>query len=148
MTHRHPWLYGTVLAAALLALCGGRAAQRPAAPVPVPLTIHSMYGKDLFEFYCASCHGRDGKGGGPVVPALETGPPDLTMLAKGNGGVFPRSRVVSLVAGTDAHGTPIAHGSREMPIWGPIFRSLDPSDRRSVIRVENLADYLASLQQR
>jgi mono/diheme cytochrome c family protein len=148
MTHRHPWLYGIVGVAALLALCGSREGQRPAAPAPSSLAIHSMYGKDLFEFYCASCHGRDGKGGGPVVPALTTAPPDLTTMAKRNGGVFPKARVEALMTGAGASGVPVAHGTREMPVWGPIFRSLDPSDRRGATRVENLTAHLASLQRR
>lgn len=68
-------------------------------PQKPSLVISSMYGRDLFEFYCASCHGRDGRGGGPVVPALRVVPPDLTTIATRNGGTFPEARVESFVIG-------------------------------------------------
>jgi hypothetical protein len=46
-------------------------------------------------------------------------------------------------------GRPIAaHGTSDMPIWGTIFRGLDPSDARVKVRLENVVDYLQSLQQR
>jgi mono/diheme cytochrome c family protein len=111
-----------------------------------PRVIPSMAGQDLFSFYCASCHGRDGKGSGPVAQALKTPPPDLTTLARRNGGAFPRGRVVQFIAGggTTLRG---AHGSNEMPVWGPIFIALDPSDDRlALIRVENVVQYLESIQ--
>ncbi len=110
-----------------------------------PLVISSMYGRDLFEFYCASCHGRDGKGGGPVVPALKSPPPDLTAIAQRNGGTFPRARVESLVIG-DGDKLVAAHGSKEMPVWGPIFRGLDPSDLQSKVRIANIIDHIESMQ--
>ena len=47
---------------------------------PPPLAINALAGRDLFEFYCATCHGRDGKGAGPVAGALKTRPADLTAL--------------------------------------------------------------------
>ena len=105
-----------------------------------------MAGQDLFGFYCASCHGRDATGDGPVASALKTPPPDLTRLARRNGGSFPQERVVQFVAsgGTMPGGS---HGSNEMPIWGPIFRALDPSDDRMVlVRIENIVRYLESIQ--
>ncbi len=80
-----------------------------------PLVISSMYGRDLFAFYCATCHGRDGRGGGPVVPALRVLPPDLTTIATRNGGPFPEAHVEAFVTGD--HDRPIpAHGSKEMPV--------------------------------
>ncbi len=122
----------------------------PAAASPtaqsVPLVIPSLAGQDLFSFYCATCHGVDARGNGPVAAALKTPPPDLTRLARRNGGSFPRGRVVQFIAGggTTLRG---AHGSAEMPVWGPIFRALDPSDDRLVlIRIENIVQYLESIQ--
>jgi mono/diheme cytochrome c family protein len=122
----------------------------PAAATPtaqsVPLVIPSLAGQDLFSFYCATCHGADARGNGPVAAALKTPPPDLTRLARRNGGSFPRGRVVQFIAGggTTLRG---AHGSPEMPVWGPIFRALDPSDERLVlIRIENIVQYLESIQ--
>jgi mono/diheme cytochrome c family protein len=112
------------------------------------LVIPSLAGQDLFSFYCATCHGSDATGNGPVATALKVPPPDLTQLARRNGGRFPRERVVQFVAG----GGPTlrgAHGSPAMPVWGPIFRTLDPSDERlALIRIENVVQYLESIQVR
>jgi mono/diheme cytochrome c family protein len=119
-----------------------------AAPVPAqqrpPLLIESMTGRDLFQFYCATCHGQDARGAGPVAAVLKIPPADLTTIARRRGGRFPRAEVVGFVA--DGPATIPAHGSTAMPIWGPIFRALDPSDTRARIRIENLVSYLESIQ--
>src|SRR5687767_1478796 len=62
-----------------------------------PLVTKSTVGADLFHFYCSNCHGETGKGGS-ARSALHSPPPDLTILARENGGVFPRDRVFSAVA--------------------------------------------------
>lgn len=123
----------------------GSSAQVTGTPNP-RLVISSMYGPDLFQFYCSACHGRDGKGGGPVAPNLKVVPADLTTLALRRGGVFPKERVEELMTGG---GVPpaLAHGSKEMPVWGPIFQALDPSDARNRIRIANIVEYLESIQQ-
>ena len=72
-------------------------------------------GKSEFLSSCASCHGTDGKGKGPVSERLKVAPPDLTVLAKKNNGVFPVSRVHEIIDGREAL---LTHGTREMPIWG------------------------------
>ena len=113
-------------------------------PKSRPLIIASMSGRDLFEFYCTACHGRDGKGGGPVAGALRVAPPDLTMIAARNGGVFPKARVEALVSGEPD--MPPPHGSQEMPVWGPIFRALAPNDRMNRVRIVNIVEYIASIQ--
>lgn len=112
-----------------------------------PSLVHpSMRGVDIFDFYCAPCHGRDLRGGGPTATALSTRPPDLTQLARANRGTFPRERVRSLIAG--GSDDPAAHGSRDMPIWGPIFRALEPSDTLADQRIGNVVAYLESRQQK
>jgi mono/diheme cytochrome c family protein len=131
---------------ALLFLCAtsGRAQQTTGQRTP-SLVIPSMAGQDLFSFYCSSCHGRDGKGKGPMAAVLKVPPADLTALRRRNGGIFPKERLVGFVAGG---GTMLsgAHGSNEMPVWGPIFMTLDPSDRLAVIRIENVVQYLETIQ--
>jgi mono/diheme cytochrome c family protein len=72
-------------------------------------------GKSEFQSSCASCHGTDGKGKGPVSEQLKVPPSDLTMLAKNNNGVFPTNAVYETIYGSK---TILAHGTREMPIWG------------------------------
>jgi len=134
-----------MLAAVVMAggcLSAAVAAQR-ATP---PFVIESMTGPDLFRFYCASCHGSDGKGRGPVAAALKTPPADLTSIALRNGGRFPQARVRTFVSS----GEPVvaAHGSLDMPVWGPIFRGLDPSEVRTKVRIENLVSYIESIQEK
>ena len=136
----------TVAVGCFLTVCAAFAAagQRDGQKSPPAFLIDSLAGQDSFSFYCAPCHGRSGKGDGPVGAALKTTPPDLTVLSRRNGGTFPRADVVSFVTGT-ARTLP-AHGSSDMPVWGPIFRSLDPSDTRTKIRIENIVAFVESLQ--
>jgi mono/diheme cytochrome c family protein len=110
-----------------------------------PLVVASLSGHDLFEFYCATCHGRDGKGSGPAVPALTVPPPDLTGIAARNAGIFPRAQVEAFVTGGQSRPLP-AHGSKDMPVWGPIFRGLDAHDAMNRERIANLVEYIATLQ--
>ena len=131
-----------VLGAAFMMMAAVKQTTGPRMP---PLVGESMYGPDLFNLYCATCHGRDGKGAGPVAQSLKTPPPDLTLLARRNGGLFPRGRVKAAIAGGTS--TP-SHGSVDMPVWGPIFRGLDPSDARVEVRINNLVSHVASIQQK
>ena len=105
--------------------------------------IHSVAGPDLFRAYCASCHGLDAKGHGPAAAALKTRVADLTVLANNNGGEFPSNRVRSTIMGEKVQA---AHGSREMPIWGPIFHQVESDVDRGHVRLENLVKYLESIQ--
>jgi mono/diheme cytochrome c family protein len=70
-------------------------------------------GKREYDSNCANCHGLDGKGKGPYVEWLTRSPPDLTTMAKRNGGVYPITRVNDVIEGAGP-----GHGSRDMPIWG------------------------------
>ena len=78
-------------------------------------------GKSEFLSSCASCHGADAKGKGPVSDQLKIPPPDLTILAKNNNGVFPTNAVYEIINGSK---TIPAHGTREMPIWGERFNPI------------------------
>ena len=98
-------------------------------------------GAKLFQTYCAVCHGTNGKGNGPAALALKTPPPDLTLLAKNNGGNFPGKRVVLEL--TDPTQAP--HGNKDMPIWGDVFRSMG-SSAIATMRETNLTNYLKSIQ--
>jgi mono/diheme cytochrome c family protein len=105
--------------------------------------IRSLEGPALFRAYCASCHGADGKGGGPAAAALKAKVPDLTLLAKNNRGKFPAAYVREVITGDKVLA---AHGSREMPIWGPIFHQIEADVDRGNVRLENLVKYLQSIQ--
>src|SRR5215831_21332121 len=75
-------------------------------------------GRQLYLRYCAACHGRQGRGDGPVAPALGEKPTDLTQLAATHGDEFPLQAVVDAIDGTR---TVRAHGVSEMPVWGEVF---------------------------
>jgi mono/diheme cytochrome c family protein len=105
--------------------------------------IHSVDGPELYRAYCAPCHGIDGKGHGPAAAALNATVPDLTLLAKNNRGEFPAKLVRNTITGEEMLAV---HGSREMPIWGPIFHQVEADVDRGHVRVDNLVKYLASIQ--
>ena len=105
--------------------------------------IYSVKGPDLFRAHCAACHGAAAKGDGPLAPALKTHVPDLTVLAKNNGGRFPTDSVRKMIVG-DAISA--SHGSREMPIWGPIFHQIEWDQDFGNVRLTNLVKYLESIQ--
>lgn len=81
-------------------------------------------GRQEFANNCASCHGTDGRGNGPLGELLRKSPPDLTQLAKRNQGVLPINRLYAVI---DGAGVP-SHGTRDMPIWGREYR-LDDAQR-------------------
>jgi mono/diheme cytochrome c family protein len=103
-------------------------------------------GKQTYMHYCSACHGADAHGNGPAASTLKTPPPDLTILSKTHGGKFPYEYVSNVLR----FGTRFAsHGSSDMPIWGPVFGSLEGYDEAAVRkRIKDLCDYLASLQEK
>ena len=120
-----------------------RPAVKPTEEAPGTPLIHSLKGADLFRAYCASCHGLDGKGDGPAAPALKVRPADLTALALHNKGRFPSEQVRQTITG---EWVVAAHGSREMPIWGPIFHQVEADVDRGYVRLQNLVEYLQAIQ--
>jgi mono/diheme cytochrome c family protein len=126
-------------------LMGAATMSVPAAARPTEQVARLLQGEQLFKAYCASCHGRTGKGDGPFVQALKTPPADLSLLTQRNGGTFPRERVIRLIE----EGKPAeeAHGSKEMPVWGPIFAAMShDSFKATNPRVEDVVSYLESIQ--
>ena len=107
--------------------------------------IYSVKGGDLFRAHCAACHGADGAGSGPLASALKSKVPDLTVIARNSGGQFPSERVRGTILGEDVVKS---HGSREMPIWGPIFHQVEADQDFGNVRVENLVKYLQSIQKK
>jgi hypothetical protein len=137
-----------LLAAALGAVAArGTSAQGPPGPVvkTVPCEpLVSIEGKDSYVAYCAVCHGADGTGHGPAAVALKAPVPDLTTLAGRQGGKYNDLAVLNMLSGRGK--TPAAHGSATMPIWGPIFKSVDVDQTRTTLRIKNLVDYIATMQ--
>ena len=131
----------------LLASDSRTSASQIAAPVQGQdhSAVIPLDGARIFRNYCASCHGVSGNGDGPVAPALKTKVPQLTTLAKRNGGTFPYKRVRSAIAGDKV---PISHGSREMPVWGPIFHRIEYDQDLGYVRLKNVTEYLNTIQQK
>jgi mono/diheme cytochrome c family protein len=111
------------------------------------------FGKDEYVRSCAACHGVTGKGDGPVAQSLNRSPGDLTKLAETNKGVFPVSRVYDAIDGRIAV---IAHGTRDMPVWGELYprelkypgSTLSKETIEAMVRLRILAliEYISTLQ--
>lgn len=139
------WRPKRLFSAVLLLICslGARAQEKVIQHEPVKRTSPAS-GQEMFINYCAVCHGKDGKGGGPAADALKVAPANLTVLSQKNGGKFPTNHVGSILRG-DA--SLAAHGSQEMPVWGPIFWKMSQGNAGEVQqRIANLSKYIESLQ--
>ncbi|MEO0412206.1 MAG: cytochrome c [Pseudomonadota bacterium] len=111
-------------------------------------------GRADFMESCAVCHGAAGIGDGPLSNFLNVPVPDVTTLAIINSGVFPAKKVRWVI---DGRADVIAHGPRDMPVWGNEFRNdvgmgdipaLKPNDRDVERRIEDLVVYLMSVQRK
>jgi mono/diheme cytochrome c family protein len=124
-----------MLLLAVAPLIGNAAAAR-ADTSPVPAHAEAAYRR-----YCASCHGMEGRGDGPVAETLDPRPTDLTRLSAG---------VAELMRAIDGRRTIRAHGTASMPVWGRVFEESAPDPDRRVrqaLREEQaIAEYVRSLQ--
>src|SRR4051812_42400461 len=129
---------GVLFAVATAVVLAAAASAQPQVPREQPLMMKTTVGSELFKFYCSNCHGIDAKGR-TAASSARTAVPDLTLLARLNGGVFPRDHVLDIVK----HGSagPSSHGPAGMPVWGAIFRGLDANDTMVEIRIGNLVEY-------
>jgi mono/diheme cytochrome c family protein len=103
-------------------------------------------GRILYMQHCASCHGVDGKGQGPVAKNLRAPLPDLTMIQRKEG-KFPGTKLKLVIAGEVGETEITAHGTREMPVWGRVFRESRGQDR-SRLDVYSLVKYIESIQEK
>lgn len=140
------------LLAGLLALaCAATPEPQTTAAVP-ELTwdeVDAADGKTLYEGLCASCHGVDARGEGPVAEVLSVSMPDLTRLSARNGGKFPLRWVEDSIRGPE---TLEIHGGPQMPLWGPalegVFETLPHVNRQAFAanRIRRISRHLESLQ--
>ena len=100
-------------------------------------------GQQLFADYCASCHGLDGSGGGPIAKGLRAAPANLRLLAQQNDGRFPSRRVQTAI---DGRGMPSAHGLPEMPVWGKVWKRQGLSEAQVRAQILSIAAYVGTLQ--
>lgn len=103
-------------------------------------------GRALYQTHCASCHGADAEGQGPLAPALVLQPVDLTTLSSRNDGTFPLERVLKRIDGTDPL---VSHGS-PMPVFGPYFEGvanvpMKLADAQPILVPQPMADLVAYL---
>jgi mono/diheme cytochrome c family protein len=122
-----------------------KAPKPPAAVNPAESPVAVVGGAYAFRTYCASCHGVDGRGDGPLTDSLRFHPPDLTLIAKRSGGEFPTEKVVRIV---DGRSPMKGHGGPDMPIWGDAFRNAETGydDAAARAKVRGVVDYLKTLQ--
>ena len=130
------------MACPVLLIAAGTAALAAAAPSPV-VSVES--GAALFRSYCASCHGTDAKGDGPLAANLRIAPADLTRIAMRNHGKLDAEKVRRAI---DGRGPKEIHGGSDMPVWGDAFKRAGEgySEAKVKERIDALVDYLASLQ--
>ncbi len=116
----------------------------------VPITQTSAAsGEEMFITYCAVCHGKDAKGDGPAASEFKTPPTNLTIICpKSQCGKFPDGYIAQVLKTGPQNAK--AHGSKDMPIWGPLFGSLNRASSTKAgdiqLRINNLSDYIESLQ--
>ena len=126
---------GLLLPVLLLAACGSEAPADPS-------------GRDMFLRYCASCHGPEGRGDGPLAGSLTRPPADLTQLAKKSGGHYDERAVMSVI---DGRRRVVEHGTRDMPVWGAIFEEEGKGEPypayHSLLQSRLLVDYVATIQE-
>jgi mono/diheme cytochrome c family protein len=131
------------VAAGLLMAAGYANETKGKVTIPVE-RVSPTDGKLMYSNYCAPCHGTDGRGNGPVAGALKAQPTDLTTLAKAHNGKYPDSHVISVL---QFGSTLPAHGSAQMPVWGPLLGKIDNVRTQDTqLRIMNLSHYLHSLQ--
>ena len=100
----------------------------------------------MFKEYCASCHGVDGRGDGPAVVFLKAPPPDLRLMAQRNNGKYPAVQVSVILK--QGSGSTHAHGTLDMPTWGPLFHSIDHPEGTANLRIYNLTKFIETIQQK
>jgi mono/diheme cytochrome c family protein len=160
MTHTGKWAVGFLLTlVSTAAFTTARQSQTTAKNSPEQRTA-ALPGEGLFNSYCAACHGRDAKGDGPAAAALKVPPSDLTTLAQRHGGKFPMEYVTQVLE--YGVGEVKAHGSKEMPVWGPMFgapgslrknNELPLAESRDVdaavaTKIHDLCQFIESLQKK
>ncbi len=132
-------IYATVLCVANMAMIWAATCEAGEAP--------DMTGRELYREFCATCHGVSGHGDGPVALSLKRRVPDLTLIAKRNGGQFPAETVRQSI---DGRSMPRTHGTSEMPVWGWEFYGYEGEDttrrRRVAELIDRLNEYLSSIQ--
>ena len=133
-----------VFASVVYVWCGAAAASQKQELHAATQKADIKAGAETYRKYCSSCHGKQGKGDGPVAKALKIAPSDLTALARTYDGNFPRNYVFAVLIFNERV---TSHGSDDMPVWGAKFCKIDPEhDRSGQKHIDDLIAYLESIQ--
>ena len=134
-----------VAAVMLVAAVGAAVPPTASAQKTAEAVLSGTSGDALFKTYCGCCHGKSAKGDGPLADSLRFRPPDLTLIAKRNGGKFDSDKVYRTIDGRDAIK---GHGGSDMPVWGDAFKRSDEgySEKAVKARIQAIVDYLKSIQ--
>jgi mono/diheme cytochrome c family protein len=145
MSSFSPWKFAWVVVL-LFTAAGVAAAQEKSAKKEVIQPTATSDGEQIYRSFCIACHGKSGTGDGPAASVLNTKPADLTTLAERHGGTFPDE----YVAGVLRFGMKKpAHGTSDMPTWGPTFTSASGGDKAKVdVKIADLISYLKTLQKK
>ena len=101
-------------------------------------------GRALYLDHCASCHGLNADGKGPVASALSTPPAHLRLLSERYGNPLPADQIARFI---DGRADVKAHGPRDMPVWGEeAWKNPDGSTRTLRDWVSDVVAYLQSIQ--
>jgi mono/diheme cytochrome c family protein len=103
-----------------------------------------LSGAELFQTFCAGCHGPNAKGDGVMAGQLRRDPPDLTKLLARDAGAVPAERLRRIIDGREV----TAHGDRTMPIWGDVFMRREGDRDAASARVAALVAYIMSIPER
>ena len=111
------------------------------------VTLEDYSGAELFDRFCASCHGSQAHGDGPVAATLNVAVPDLTTIGA-RYGEFPATLIRDVIDGRGIDKR--AHGTRTMPVWGYEFWVEDGGDvnAQRAVRdaINKLVEHLRSIQ--
>ncbi len=135
---------GSLMVCGLLMFCAAGLAQKEDQRPESVRLIESTQGAELYKAYCAVCHGKDGKGDGPMASSLKVAVADLTHVTARNHGKFPSARIEKIIAGEEQ--LPKGHGTQAMPVWGPIFSQIAWDQDLGKLRIYNLAKYIEKIQ--
>jgi mono/diheme cytochrome c family protein len=106
----------------------------------------TVTGADTFATHCASCHGPQGEGDGPVAATMRVTVPNLRSLTERNAGRFPTEAVATYI---DGRNMPAAHGDRYMPVWGGVFATTEElivGAENPKQRIDAVIEFLLQLQ--
>jgi mono/diheme cytochrome c family protein len=105
-------------------------------------------GAEVYAVNCVACHGSDGRGDGPQAATLDPKPSNLTLIARRNGGTFPRDQVMSTIDGYTRNAKGAAMPEFGANDLGPLVQwEIDGISTPIPADLMALANYLETIQE-